>query len=162
MMKIFKNLKAKMENKVEIVVKEGGFIVTFRTYDMTIETLSKNFVAKFTASEHPYLYLYVAALQGNNEQVHGYCLYLYKVATTLTTEQGFVDDLTKIIKKHDRRMLKAAKEAAKKVTEEEDLLALKDVQRSTELSEMPDKEREEASKELVETYKETRDEETRN
>jgi uncharacterized protein (DUF1778 family) len=58
-------------------------------------------------------------------------------------------------------MLKAAKEAAKKVTEEEDLLALKDVQRSTELSEMPDKEREEASRELLKTYKEIRDEETR-
>lgn len=162
MKKIFRALKdwvtVGRKNKVEAVVEAGGFIVTFKTFDMTIETISKNFFAKFAVSEHPYTYLYVAATMENFEQIHGYCLYLYKTAMSLTTDQGFVDDLTKSIKKLDKRILKAAKTAVKQTNPEDDSQALREAQRIIELAEMTEEERRVASDALMANYKLTKDE----
>lgn len=45
------------KNGKKAVYEEGGFKVTFRNYDMRIETLSRNFSVKIMAGEYPFGYL---------------------------------------------------------------------------------------------------------
>ena len=70
---------------------------------MEISTLSGNFEAKFTAAEHPYGYLVAGK---GDENVEGFCKMLYMVGMMLTTDQGFVDDVTKAIRKYEKRLEK--------------------------------------------------------
>lgn len=144
----------KPKNKVELSVEVGGFIVEFKTYTLDITTISGNFSVSFTASEHPYLYLYAAAKGGHDDQIHGYCLFLYKMATCLTTDQGLVDDIAKALKKYDKRLLKAAKEAAKKASKIEDDMALESVKRTIAYSEMSEEERNKASEDFIKQARE--------
>lgn len=94
----------------------GGFRFVFRRFDLTIETLSGNFKARFQASEHPY-----AVLLGceKDETIHGYCSLIYQLGMLLTTDAGFVSDVQKAIKKYAKRLQKkAASEVVEDETEE--------------------------------------------
>ena len=115
----------------------GGFRWVFRRFDLTIETLSGNFKAKFMADAHPYAYL--LASQGD-ENIHGFCQTVYLLSKTLTTDQGFVDDVSKAFAKYEKRLQKqAASEVVEDETEEK--IALDTEKQIQEVVEMPKKER---------------------
>lgn len=89
------------------VVREGesgGFKWCFRRLDMTIETLSGNFKARWTASEHPFGYLLAGK---NDDNIVGFCQMMYYLGSTVTTDQGLVNDIQKAISKYEKRLGKA-------------------------------------------------------
>ena len=117
--------------------ESGGFRWCFRRFDLTIETLSGNFKAKFMADAHPYAYL--LASQGD-ENIHGFCQTVYLLSKTLTTDQGLVDDVAKAISKYNKRLQKqAASDVVEDETEEK--IALETEKQIQEVVEMPKKER---------------------
>lgn len=115
----------------------GGFKWKFRSFWMEVETLSGNFKAKFMADAHPYAYL--LASQGD-ENIHGFCQTMYLLSKTLTTDQGFVDDVSKAFAKYDKRMQKKAASEVKE-DEIEEKIALETEKQIREVVEMPKKER---------------------
>lgn len=84
---------------------------------MEIRTTSGNWSMKLDARHEAYGYLMAACEQGQTEQVHGYCVTCYVVATQMTQDQGFVNDVQKSISKYMKRMDKRAETEAKAVTE---------------------------------------------
>lgn len=107
-------------------VSVGGFTVDFYfTQDsiagsyMEIRTDSRNFAMKIDARNEVYGYLLAAAQQGRNEQIHGYCATMYVIATGITHDQEFVNDLQASVVGFMERQQAKAKEEAEKVTPEQ-------------------------------------------
>lgn len=115
----------------------GAFRFVFRRFDLTIETLSGNFKAKFMADAHPYAYL--LASQGD-ENIHGFCQTVYLLSKTLTTDQGLVDGVSRAFEKYDKRMQKKAASEVKE-DEMEEKIALETEKAIQEHIELPKKER---------------------
>jgi len=114
--------------------EKGAFKWKFRRYTLDISTISENFKVRFTASEHPYGYL----LMGDSDQTLGYAQRLYMIATLMTTEQKFVDDLDKAIDSYQKRL---QKKADVKEDDTEEKIAIEEVKQVQEVVEMPKKER---------------------
>lgn len=116
--------------------EHGGFKWCFRRFWLDIETVSGNFRARFTAAENPYAYLLAS---DDDSQVDGFCQILYSVGMLLTTDQEFVDSITKALRDYDKRLnKKAASEVAEDETEEK--IALEEVKQVQEFVEMDRKE----------------------
>lgn len=125
-------------------VREGekvGFKWVFRRFWLEISTLSGNFKARFTAAEHPYGYL-IAGKDDSN--VIGFCETLYMVGMLLTTDQGFVNDIQKAIKKYEKRI---QKENQAPEDEIEEKMAIEEVKAVQDRVEMPKKLSRKADKE---------------
>lgn len=135
--KILKFWWFRFRNPVIRKGEAGGFKWKFRRFNLTIETLSGNFKAKFMADAHPYAYL--LASQGD-ENIHGFCQTVYLLSKTLTTDQGLVDDVSKAIAKYNKRL---QKKAASGVVEDEteEKIALETEKEIQEHIELPSKER---------------------
>lgn len=86
---------------------------------MEIRTVSDNWRMRLDARHAMYGYLFSAMEQGKSEQVHGYCVTLYMLATTL--DQGLINDVQKSINKYMKRMDKQSESEAKAVTEEQEM-----------------------------------------
>ena len=84
--------------------ERGAFKYVFRRYWLDVTTVSGNFKFRSMASEHPYMYLLESVRQGNEENVFGYAERIYIIQSTLTREQGLVNDIDKAIAKYDRRL----------------------------------------------------------
>ena len=129
--------------------ESGGFRWCFRRFDLTIETLSGNFKAKFMADAHPYAYL--LASQGD-ENIHGFCQTVYLLSKTLTTDQGLVDDVAKAISKYNKRLQKqAASDVVEDETEEK--IALETEKQIQEHVELPKKERRKVERDINGRFK---------
>lgn len=102
----------KVNNPVIRKGEKGGFKWTFRRFWLDISTVSGNFKARFMAAEHPFGYL-VSGKDDSN--IEGFCQTMYEVGMLLTTDQGFVNDVQKALKKYSSRIEKKAK-----VVEDED------------------------------------------
>lgn len=124
----------KVKNSVVRTGEKGGFKWVFRRFSLTIETLSGNFKAEFTAGEHPFAYL----MNGDDEQVAGYAERLYMIAHLMTTEQEFVDDLDKALLDYDKRIMEREKPNADAEDEE---IAIEEVKQVQAVVEMPKAER---------------------
>jgi len=116
---------------------------------MTIETLSGNFKARFTAAENPYAYLLAS---DDDSQVEGFCQILYSVGMLLTTEQEFVDSITKALRDYDKRLnKKAASEVVEDETDEK--IALEEVKQVQEYVDRPENERRKLDREVNGRFK---------
>lgn len=117
--------------------ESGGFKWTFRRLDLTVETMSGNFKARFTASEHPYAYLLAGK---DDENIIGFSQLMYSLGMLLTRDQGLVDDVAKAINKYQKRL---DKQAAGEVKEDEveEKAALEFEKSVQEHVELPAKER---------------------
>lgn len=102
---------------------------------MTIETLSGNFKASFTADEHPYGALISDKTDSN---IHGFCEILYEVGKLLTSEQKFADDIQNALKRYSNRIEMSIEI---KEDETEEMIALETEKAIQEVVEMPKKER---------------------
>lgn len=86
--------------------EKGGFKWKFRRFWLEVSTLSGNWSAKWTAAEHPYGYLLAGKDDAN---IEGFCQTMYEIGMLLTTDQGFVNDIQKAIRKYSTRLEKQAK-----------------------------------------------------
>jgi hypothetical protein len=131
-----------IKNPVVRKGEHGGFKWTFRRFDLTIETKSGNFKAKYMADAHPYAYL----LQGaTDENIEGFCQMMYVLGKTLTTDQGLANDVGKAVSKYQKRLeKKAAGEVVEDETEEK--IALEAEKAIQEHIELPKKERRKVEK----------------
>lgn len=98
---------------VNFYFKEGSIVDSY----MEIRTISDNWRMRLDARHTMYGYLAAAAEQGLEEQIHGYCVTLFILATAL--DQGLINDAQKALAKYMKRMDKQAKSEAKNVTEEQ-------------------------------------------
>ena len=129
--------------------EHGGFKWVFRRFWLDVRTVSGNFKARFTASEHPYGYLVVGKDDSN---IEGYCQMLYTAGMLLTTDQGFVNDVKKAVDKYEKRL---EKQAAKDVVEDEteEKIAIEEVKQVQEYVEMPAKERKQRERDVNGRFK---------
>lgn len=120
--------------------EHGGFKWCFRRFWLSVETLSGNFKARFTAAEHPYGYLLAGKDDSN---IEGFAQMLYTVGMLLTTDQGFVDDVRKALRKYEKRLIQEVVE-----DEGEEIAAIKEVQAVQEHIELPKKERRKVERDI--------------
>lgn len=112
--------------------ESGGFKWVFRRFTLDISTLSGNFSARFTAAEHPYAYLLAGK---NDENIIGFIQTMYYLGMTLTTDQGLVDDISKAIRKFEKRV------SMIEPTEESEDAAIAEVKAVQEYVDAPKKEK---------------------
>lgn len=110
----------------------GGFKWCFRRFWLDIETVSGNFKVRFTADKDPYGYLLAGK---DDENIHGFAMTLYEIGKLLTTDQGFVNDVQKAIKKYAKRLEQVKPE------EDGEEAALAEVKAVQEYIDAPKKER---------------------
>ena len=150
-MKIFGRLQKwwlfNVANPVIRKGEHGGFKWKFRRFWLEVETLSGNWKARWIAAEHPYGYLLASK---DDSQIEGFCQIVYSVGMLLTTEQGFVNDVVKALKKYDARLQKSAKVEE---NETEEKMALEEVKQVQELVEMPKKERKKVERDIDGRFK---------
>lgn len=104
---------------------------------MTIETLSGNFKASFTADENPYAYLLAGKDDSN---IIGFCQMIYTLGKLLTTDQGLVDGIQKELRKYEKRLEKTEPDPTD--SEEAAIAEVKAVQEYVEASPKEKKQRE--------------------
>ena len=133
------------QNPVVRKGEHGGFKWCFKRFWLSVETLSGNFKARFTASEHPYGYLLAGKDDSN---IEGFSQMLYTVGMLLTTDQGFVDDIQKALRKYEKRLVQEVEE-----DEGEEIAAIKEVQAVQEHIELPKKERRKVERDINGRFK---------
>lgn len=131
--------------------RDGAFKWRFRRFWLDVETASGNWKARWMADEHPYAYLLAGKDDSN---VEGFCQIVYEVSMLLTTDQGFVDDVLKALKKYSTRLGKAAAKEAKVEDEFEEKAALEWEKQVQEYVEMPKRYRGKKNRELDKKLKE--------
>lgn len=136
-----------IKNPVVRKGEHGGFKWTFRRFDLTIETKSGNFKAKFLADEHPYAYLLAGE---TDENIEGFCQMVYMLSHTLTTDQGLVNDVNKSFDKYIKRKEKEVKVVEDEVEEK---IAVEEVKAVQEMVEMPKKERRKMERDINGRFK---------
>lgn len=142
------------KNGKKAVYEEGGFKVTFRNYDMRIETLSRNFSVKIMAGEYPFGYLAASYAQDKKDNIHGYAMFLYMVAMLLPRDDQFRRDLQTALKTYEKRAARKAKEAAEKDDPVMEKVAIENEKRDAEVAQMSRRERRAASRDFKKTAKE--------
>ena len=125
----------------------GGFKWCFRRLTLIVSTMSGNFKARFTAAEHPFGYLVSSK---DDSQIQGYCQMLYTIAMLITTDQGFVNDLSRAIQKYDKRLQKANPIVE---DETEEKIAMEEVKQVQEYVEKPENERRKLDREVNGRFK---------
>lgn len=142
-------------NGKKAVYEEGGFKVTFRNYDMRIETKSRNFFMKIMAGEYPFGYLAASYAQNKKENIHGYALFMYMIAMALPRDEQFKKDIQTALRCYEKRIERKAKEAAAKNEDPTmEKIALEGEKRDAEMAQSSRRERRRASRELKKTAKE--------
>lgn len=101
---------------------------------------------------HAYGYLLAAAEQEKHEQLHGYAVIVYQLATTLTKDQTLVDDAVSAINAYTQRKEAEGAEKAAEVTDSQELadqVLMEEVAAEAEMSENERKESRETFKESI-------------
>ena len=140
-----------MRNPIVREGEHGGFKWKFRRFTLEISTLSGNWKARWTAAEHPYGYLMAGS---GDENIEGFAQTMYEIGMLLTTDQGFVNDIQKALKKYSSRLeKKAAKDVVEDETEEN--IALEAEKQAQEHIELPRKERRKVERDINKRFKES-------
>ena len=128
--------------------ESGAFKWVFRRFWLEISTVSGNFKVRFTAAEHPYGYLMAGKDDSN---IIGFCQTVYMVSMLLTTDKGLVDDVSKAVKKLEKRIQKANPIEDDAL---EDEMALEQEKAVQERVEMPRRYRRKADRETDRKFRE--------
>ena len=136
-----------MRNPIVREGEHGGFKWRFRRFTLEISTLSGNWRARWTASEHPFGYL---LSDESDKNTPGFAEILYTVGMLLTTEQKFANDIQNAIKRYQDRATKSAKVEEDEIEEKIALETEKQIQEHVEL---PKKERKKVEKKIDKKFK---------
>lgn len=119
---------------------------------LQIKAKSGAFSVRINGAYHPYGYLLAALEQGKTEQLLGFAALAYVTISSLTQEQDFVDDITKAVEKHLKRVDDKAQEAAAAVTEAQeqvDEILMRDIISEQSMSEAELEAKREEDKEIL-------------
>lgn len=105
--------------------EEGGFKFKFRRFFLDIRSISGNFRMRWTASEHPYGYLFA----GENDQTEGFADRMYMISALLTTDQQFVTDIDNALEGYQKRMDGQVQVVEDEVEEKAAVEEVKDIQK---------------------------------
>lgn len=120
----------KNKPRYSVNVGNGAFIADFYVDEkradvehnyLHIHTPNHVFEQKIVG--YPYGYLLAAVLQGNEEEVHNYCILLWRITQEIYQDIGFANDIIKAINKRDKRLMKQAEKKAVAVTDSEEMAA---------------------------------------
>lgn len=139
-----------LRNKTLYKFDLEGFRVRIRTWWVDIESVSQpsNFHLRLLAGTHPYFSLFSYAKVGDKENIHNYCILVYRLANEVTQEQRFANDIIRAIGRHDERIMNMP------ATRENDDLALREVRENIERGKMTRQQRRKAERD---TRKKMRD-----
>lgn len=101
---------------------------------------------------YPYGYLLAAVSQGNEEEVHNYCVVLWRVTQEIYQDAGLANDILRAFAKYDKRLMKQAEKEAAAVTPEAEQGAqafMEDIASEQGMSKKELKAKREADKELM-------------
>lgn len=138
----------KFRNHVIKKVDFEAFSIVFRRFTMEIKTVSGNFKMVTLGMLHPNASLYNHIENGVTSIPQWYCETMYIIATMLTTDSGFAQDINKAISKYSKRLDKQAESQAKNITEQDEQLSQAVVISNIESLKMTKKQRKEYKKDL--------------
>lgn len=146
--------KLKPIKHVEVGAIEFDFYFKSDSAKCTYMEIKYGEVATFRIDgrTHAYGYLLEAANQGLNEQLHGYAVILYMLATGLTKDQTLVDDTVEVLNAYRQRVEAEGEKAAAEVTEAQeaaDQALMEEVVAEASMSEAEREASREAFKEAV-------------
>lgn len=114
----------KRKPKYHIEIGGGTFVADFYVSEKEPDVMhnylhiyTPNGVFEIKIVGFPYGYLLTAVTQGNEEEVHNYCVLLWRISQEIYQEAGFANDIVKAITKRDKRLLKKAEIEAKKTSD---------------------------------------------
>ena len=131
-------------------VEFDAFKVVFREYTLEISSKSNNFKLQTMSMLYPNGFLLNALNQGDEKVVEWYCNRVYEFVTLITTDMGLVQDVNKSFAKYYKRMEKKAESLAKGIVEEDDKLAMEQLEFYQEYAKKTKKERKEYQEALRE------------
>lgn len=115
----------KNKPRYSVDVGNGAFIADFYVDEkradvehnyLHIHTPNNVFEQKIVG--YPYGYLLAAVSQGNEEEVHNYCVVLWRVTQEIYQDDGLANDILRAFAKYDKRLMKQAEKNAAAVTPE--------------------------------------------
>lgn len=148
-----------VRNGVQSRLEVGGFEIEFHQYDLRIKSLSGNFAMKIRASEYAFGYLVSSLANGNEDNLHGYAVFMYLVATEICKDDKLRKDLQRAIENYQSRSSAKAKLDKEDGNEEAAIAAMKEDLRRANMSRA---ERRRAEKEFRKNVKEIIKEEKNN
>lgn len=120
----------KTKPRYSVNVGNGAFVADFYVDEkradvehnyLHIHTPNHVFEQKIVG--YPYGYLLAAVSKGNEEEVHNYCILLWRITQEIYQDIGFANDIIKAINKRDKRLMKQAEKKAVAVTDSEEMAA---------------------------------------
>lgn len=118
----------KTKPRYSVNVGGGAFIADFYVDEkhpdvehnyMHIHTPNNVFEQKIVG--YPYGYLLTAVSQGNEEEVHNYCVVLWRVTQEIYQDAGLANDILRAFAKYDKRTMNRGEGKAKAVTDSEEM-----------------------------------------
>lgn len=149
----------KTKPRYSVNVGNGAFVADFYVDEkradvehnyLHIHTPNHVFEQKIVG--YPYGYLLAAVSQGNEEEVHNYCVVLWRVTQEIYQNAGLANDILRAFAKYDKRLMKQAEKNAAAVTETEEMASAAFMESVVERLQMSKKEAKaasEADKELM-------------
>lgn len=114
----------KTKPRYSVNVGNGAFVADFyadgRHPDVEHNYLhihTPNHVFEQKIMGYPYGYLLAAVSQGNEEEVHNYCVALWRVTQEIYQDAGLANDILRAFAKYDKRLMKQAEKNAAAVTD---------------------------------------------
>lgn len=145
-------LKTKPKHHLEI--GSGTFIADFYVDEKNpdvkhnyLHLYAPNGVFEQKVVGYPFGYLLAAVSQGKEEEVHSYCVMLWRVTQEIYQDIGFCQDIIKAINKRDKRLMKEAEQNAKNVSEADEMASAELMKEAIAYAEASPKERKRMSKE---------------
>ena len=144
----------KTKPKYHIEIGGGAFIADFYVDEKHpgvehnyLHIYAPNGVFEQRVVGYPYGYLLAAVSQGNEKEVDGYCMMLWRVTQEIYQDAGFANDIIRAINKRDKRLMKQAEKEAAKVSEAEEMASQAFMEDVVAYAEASPKERKRMSKE---------------
>lgn len=104
------------EYRFDFYYKEGSLIDTY----LTIKAESGIWSMELAGNTHAYGYLLTAAMQDNDDYLHGYATYNIYISNAICTDEHFTKGLTELIHNRTAKILDEAAETAKEITGEQE------------------------------------------
>ena len=145
-------------DKTLYTYNEGGFDIKVTKFYISIKAKAGHFSLKLDNSTYTYGYLFVALQNELYNQAIGYAKLIYNTAIISCTDQGLVDDIQRAYVKYAKRMEKQSESSAKAISEDEDSLAMTQMECNERYAKMSKKERKEQKKVLREVLTKDDDE----
>lgn len=149
----------KTKPKYHIEIGNGAFIADFYVDEKNpdvkhnyLHIYASNGVFEQKVVGYPFGYLLAAVSQGNEKEVNGYCMMLWRVTQEIYQDAGFANDIIRAINKRDKRLIKQAEKEAAKVSEAEEMASqafMEDIASESGMSKKELKAKRKADKELM-------------